>query len=171
MMKKAIILAVVLSATKSFAQQDPQYNLYQYNQMVINPAYAGARDAIAMVADVRKQWLAFPCAPTTAVFSVHSPVANDKVGLGLSIINDKIGSKTVSSAYANFSYILKVNNKTKLAFGARAGYSSYKFNFSDVKYKETDDAVVNDLSSIRCRRRFVFKNQHILYGFKCNTFK
>lgn len=147
MMKKAIILVVVLSATKSFAQQDPQYNLYQYNQMVINPAYAGARDAIALVTDVRKQWLAFPGAPTTAVFSVHSPVANDKVGLGLSIINDKIGSKTVSSAYANFSYILKVNNKTKLAFGARAGYSSYKFNFSDVKYKETDDAVVNDLSS------------------------
>ncbi len=146
-MKKAIILAVVLSATKSFAQQDPQYNLYQYNQMVINPAYAGARDAIALVADVRKQWLAFPGAPTTAVFSVHSPVANDKVGLGLNIINDKIGSKTVSSAYANFSYILKVNNKTKLAFGARAGYSSYKFNFSDVKYKETDDAVVADLSS------------------------
>jgi type IX secretion system PorP/SprF family membrane protein len=146
-MKKAIIVAAILSTVKTYGQQDPQYNLYQYNQMVINPAYAGARDAIALVADVRKQWLAFPGAPTTAVFSVHSPIANDKVGLGLNVINDKIGSKTVSSVYANFSYILKVNNKTKLAFGARAGYSSYKFNFSDVKYKETDDAVVADLSS------------------------
>lgn len=146
-MRKAIILAVVLSTTKSFAQQDPQYNLYQYNQMVINPAYAGARDAIAIVADVRKQWLAFPGAPTTAVFSAHSPIANNKVGIGFSAMNDKIGSKTVSAAYANFSYILKVNNKTKLAFGVRAGYGSYKFNFKDVKYKETDDAAVADLAS------------------------
>ena len=145
-MKKAIILIVVFTATRSVAQQDPQYNLYQYNQMVINPAYAGARDGIAIVADVRKQWLSFPGAPTTAALSVHSPVANDKVGLGLTIVNDKIGSKTVSSGYANFSYILKLNNKTKLAFGARAGYSSYKFNFSEVKYKQTDDAVTADLA-------------------------
>lgn len=146
-MKKAIILAVALSATKGFAQQDPQYNLYQYNQMVINPAYAGARDAIAIVADVRKQWVSFPGAPTTAVFSVHSPIANNKVGIGLTVLNDKIGSKTVSAGYANFSYILKVNNKTKLAFGARAGYSAYKFNFKDVKYKDTDDAAVADLAT------------------------
>lgn len=146
-MKKAIILAIAFSAVKGFAQQDPQYNLYQYNQMVINPAYAGARDAIAIVADVRKQWLAFPGAPTTAVFSVHSPIANNKVGIGFTAMNDRIGSKTVSAGYANFSYILKLNNKTKLSFGARAGYGSYKFNFKDVKYKDTDDQVVADLSS------------------------
>jgi type IX secretion system PorP/SprF family membrane protein len=146
-MKKLVVLAIALSAVESVAQQDPQYSLYQYNQMVINPAYAGARDAIAVVADVRKQWAGFSGAPTTAAFSIHSPIANDKVGIGLNAMNDRIGAKSVSSVYANFAYILKVNNKSKLAFGARAGYTSYKFNFAEVKYKDSEEQAYADLLS------------------------
>ena len=146
-MKKLVVLTLALSAVKGFAQQDPQYSLYQYNQMVINPAYAGARDAIAIVADVRKQWVGFNGAPTTAVFSIHSPIANDKVGIGLNAMSDQIGAKSINSVYGNFSYILKVNNKAKLHFGARAGYTSYRFNFSEVKYKDNEESAYADLSS------------------------
>ena len=146
-MKKALIFVTAFIACKAVAQQDPQYNLYQYNQLVINPAYAGARDAIAIVSDVRKQWLGFDGAPTTMVFSIHSPVANNKVGIGLNAMTDKIGAKAITSVYGNFSYILKVNNKTKLSFGARAGYSSYKFNFSEVKYKDANESAYADLAS------------------------
>lgn len=146
-MKKALIFVIALIACKAVAQQDPQYNLYQYNQMVINPAYAGARDAIAIVSDVRKQWLGFKGAPTTMVFSIHSPVANNKVGIGLNAMNDQIGAKSITSVYGNFSYILKLNNKTKLAFGARAGYSAYRFDFTEVKYKDSEEAVYADLAS------------------------
>lgn len=146
-MKKLMVLVIAFSAVKSFAQQDPQYNLYQYNQMVINPAYAGARDAIAIVADVRKQWVGFDGAPTTAAFSIHSPVANNKIGLGLNGMSDKIGAKSTTSFYGNFSYILKLNNKTKLAFGARAGYSSYKFNSNAIKYKDSEESAYADLYS------------------------
>lgn len=146
-MKKVLVFVVVLITGKAVAQQDAQYNLYQYNQMVINPAYAGARDAIAFVADVRKQWLGFKGAPTTMAFSVHSPIANNKVGIGLNASNDKIGAKSITSVYGNFSYILKLNNKTKLAFGARAGYNSYKFDFSEVKYKDSEEAAYADLST------------------------
>lgn len=146
-MKKLMVLVIAFSAVKSFAQQDPQYSLYQYNQMVINPAYAGARDAIAMVADVRKQWAGFDGAPTTAAFSIHSPVANNKIGIGLNGSSDKIGAKSITSFYGNFSYILKINNKTKLAFGARAGYSNYKFNSSAIKYKDSEESAYADLYS------------------------
>ena len=114
-MKKALIFVTAFIACKAVAQQDPQYNLYQYNQMVINPAYAGARDAIAIVADVRKQWVGFDGAPTTAAFSIHSPVSNNKIGLGLNAMNDKIGAKSISSVYGNFSYILKLNNKATVS--------------------------------------------------------
>lgn len=145
--KKLVVLAIALSAVKGAAQQDPQYSLYQFNQMVINPAYAGARDAIAAVADVRKQWVGFDGAPTTGVFSIHSPIANNKVGIGLNAMNDRIGAKSISSVYANFSYILKVSNKSKLSFGARAGYTNYKFNFADVKYKDNEEQAYADLSS------------------------
>ena len=146
-MKKLMVLVIAFNAVTGVAQQDPQYNLYQFNQMVINPAYAGARDAIAIVTDVRKQWVGFDGAPTTAAFSIHSPIANNKIGLGLNAVSDKIGAKSITSVYGNFSYILKLNNKAKLAFGARAGYSMYKFNFNDVKYKDTETEVQTDLNS------------------------
>ena len=129
------------------AQQDPQYNLYQYNQMVINPAYAGARDAIAVVMDIRKQWVSFPGAPTTLGFSIHAPVLNNKVGLGFSAVSDQIGAKSITGAYGNFAYLLKLNNKYKLSFGLRAGYLNYKFNFSKVNYKDADETAITDLSN------------------------
>jgi hypothetical protein len=30
------------------AQQDAQYNLYQFNPLIINPAFAGARDVLSV---------------------------------------------------------------------------------------------------------------------------
>lgn len=146
-MKKNLILILIIATVKTFAQQDPQYSLYQFNQLVINPGYTGARDAIAIVADVRKQWAGIDGAPTTAAFSVHSPIMNNKLGVGLNIVSDKIGAKTVSAFYGNISYILKIGNTTKLAFGARAGYAMYKFNFNEVKYKDADETAYTDLNN------------------------
>lgn len=129
------------------AQQDPQYSLYQFNQMVINPAYAGARDAIAVVIDARKQWVSFPGAPSTVAFSVHSPILNNKAGVGLNVVSDQIGAKSVTGAYGNFAYILKLNTKYKLSFGIRAGYLNYKFNFNKVNYKDANETTLSDLSN------------------------
>lgn len=147
-MKKIIITFFCLSLMIQLkAQQDPQYSLYQFNQMAINPAYAGAREAIAVVIDARKQWVSFPGAPTTLGFTIHSLVLNNKVGLGLNIVSDQIGAKSTTGAYGNFAYILKLSNKFKLSFGVRAGYLNYKFNFSKVNYKDANETTITDLSN------------------------
>ena len=69
-------------AFASFSQQDPQYSQYMFNQLVINPAYAGSRDAISSVIDLRQQWLSMPGAPTTANISAHSPLKMENIGVG-----------------------------------------------------------------------------------------
>ena len=53
-MKKIITSFALVSAVVGFAQQDPQFSQYQFNQMVINPAYAGSRDALSAVVNVRQ---------------------------------------------------------------------------------------------------------------------
>lgn len=146
-MKKIIGGFMLIAASGALAQQDPQYNLYQFNQMVINPGYAGARDAIAIVADVRKQWVGIEGSPGTAAFSVHSPVLNNKLGIGLNVVSDRLGAKASNGIYANLAYILKLGNTSKLSFGARAGYAMYKFNFNEVKYKDADETAYTDLNS------------------------
>jgi len=146
-MKKYLALIIMGWAAKGFSQQDPQYSLYQFNQMTINPAYAGARDALAAVIDFRKQWVNFPGAPSTFAFSIHKPVLNKKVGIGFNAVNDQIGAKNVTAAYLNFSYIAKLSHRFKLSFGLRAGYSSYRFNFNEVNFQDESDAALSDLAS------------------------
>ncbi len=138
MKKNILIIIVFLIAFHSKAQQDPQYNLYQFNQMIINPAYAGARDAIAVVAAVRNQWSGFSGAPKTSCISVHSPFFNKKLGAGLTIVNDAMGPRNMFGIYGNVAYILKLSDKFKLSFGLNAGYNRFQFDFNKLTFKTTE---------------------------------
>ncbi len=146
-MKKYFIILIVFTVFQGFSQQDSQYSLYQFNQFAINPAYAGSRDAIAVVADIRKQWGGVGGAPTTGVVSVHSPLKNKKLGVGLNVLSDKIGPKSVTGIYANIAYIAKLNSNLKLSFGLRAGYSMYRFNYSLVNYRDQNETIYTDLAT------------------------
>ncbi len=121
------------------AQQDGQYSMYLFNQFIINPAYAGAREAIATVGSIRNQWVSFPGAPQTAYISVHAPLKKYHLGYGIIALNEKLGAKNNSSAYATLSYILNISTKWKLSFGIRAGASNYKFDLSKTTYKDVND--------------------------------
>ena len=135
-MKRAFLLLMVITVLNTKAQQDPQYNMYQFNQMLINPAYAGSRDGISAVASHRQQWVGFDGAPQTTALSVHSPIMKKNLGVGLTIYNDKMGPRNLMAFYGNVAYILKINNKAKLSFGMNAGYNRYQFNFAMIKFKE-----------------------------------
>jgi type IX secretion system PorP/SprF family membrane protein len=138
-MKKIIItLGSVALLNSMFAQQDPQYSLYQFNQMIINPAYAGARDGFSAVGLNRQQWVGMPGRPQTTCLSVHTPVMKNKLGVGLTVLNDVIGPRNVIGVYGNVAYILKLNNQFKLHFGVNAGYNRYQFNFSKIDFKTTE---------------------------------
>lgn len=139
MNKILIILTGVLILSQSVnAQQDPQYSLYQFNQMIINPAYAGARDALAVVALRRDQWVNFPGAPKTTCLSAHGPVLNKNIGLGFTVIRDEIGPRSTTGFYGNFAYILKLNQKWKLSFGLNAGYNRYQFDFNEITFQKEE---------------------------------
>jgi type IX secretion system PorP/SprF family membrane protein len=122
------------------AQQDPQYNLYQFNQMVINPAYAGARDGLSVVASVRNQWSGFTGAPKTSCLSLHGPILNKNLGVGLTMISDAMGPRNMVGIYGNIAYILKLSNKWKLSFGINGGYNRFQFDFNKITFKTTENS-------------------------------
>ncbi|WP_410879238.1 type IX secretion system membrane protein PorP/SprF, partial [Myroides sp. DW712] len=70
----------LLSSLEVHAQQNPQYTQYMYNMSVVNPAYAGSKDAVSMGALYRKQWAGFDGAPETGTFFINSRVGK-KVGV------------------------------------------------------------------------------------------
>lgn len=120
-MKRLLITALILaSLADANAQQDPHYTQYMYNMNVINPAYAGSKENLAFGLLYRKQWVDIQDAPETFTFSGHSP-AGKNVGLGLSLITDKIGPVEETNAYGDFSYTLNLGGEHRLALGIKAG--------------------------------------------------
>ena len=119
-MKKIIIIGIaLLGGLSTYAQQDAMFTHYMFNTLAINPAYAGSRDALTVTALHRSQWVGFDGAPTTQTLTLHSPVFNNKIGLGLSVVNDKIGPLNTTAFYGDFAYKVKVSKKGTLAFGLK----------------------------------------------------
>lgn len=138
-MKKITLLTFSFAFIAALqAQQDPQYSLYQFNQMIINPAYAGSRDNLSVVAANRQQWVGFDGAPKTTCLSMHGPVLRKNLGLGLTVVNDIMGPRNVTSIYGNVAYLLKINSDARLSFGLNAGYNRYQFNFDKIDWKVTE---------------------------------
>ncbi|MDO7174222.1 type IX secretion system membrane protein PorP/SprF [Mariniflexile sp. AS56] len=145
---KGLTLAMfVLLINTGFAQQNPQYTQYMYNTMSVNPAYTGQRDVLSITGLYRTQWVGIDGAPKTQTFSAHSPLRNEKIGLGLSVVNDALGPATENYIDANFSYTILLNHSyTKLSFGVKAGIQSLQTDWSKGRYKNPDAMFNENLS-------------------------
>ena len=132
-----IILLITLFSVQLNAQQDPQYTQYMYNMNIINPAYTGTTEGLAVGALYRSQWVGLDGGPETFTFNIHSPVGK-QVGLGLSVISDQIGPVNETNAYVDFSYTIPVGNTTKLAFGLKGG-----FTFHDIGIAESQISLID----------------------------
>ncbi len=139
--KSLLQIIFLLLCTPNFAQQDALFSQYMVNHFVINPAYAGSRDAVSTFLINRNQWIAIPGAPKTAMFSVNSPIAL-RAGAGLQIINDQIGPKSTTGILGTYSYKLPFK-KSNLAFGLRIGAYNYRFDTNKIEYKDQTDVYAN----------------------------
>lgn len=131
-----IVLMVLIVSLDTIAQQLPQFTQYMYNTIAINPAYAGSRDALSIVGLNRNQWAGFDGGPQTQTLSIHSPLRNEQVGVGLSLINDKSGFENFTYVYADFSYTIKASQEVNISFGLKGGMTYYKL--SDELYNLTE---------------------------------
>jgi type IX secretion system PorP/SprF family membrane protein len=129
----------MLTWYSGFAQQDAQYTQYMYNTININPAYAGSRGVMSVFGLHRTQWVGLDGAPTTNTFSLNTPISNSNLGVGFSLVNDRIGPTSDNTISADISYTIPMNEVYKLSFGVKA--SGNIFNLDTDKL---DPAQAND---------------------------
>ncbi|MEM8510406.1 MAG: type IX secretion system membrane protein PorP/SprF [Bacteroidota bacterium] len=130
---RCLILGVlVLFTANSGAQQLPQFTQYMFNTISVNPAYAGSREGLSLTALHRNQWAGLEGNPTTSTFSFHTPMNNERVGLGLSYITDKLGFESTNYVYGDFSYSIPVSFNARLSFGLKAGFTNYRLENPDL---------------------------------------
>lgn len=125
-----VVLSMFLSL-RSSGQQDPMFTQYNFNTQTINPAYAGTWETTGFLVLGRHQWIGWDGAPETYTFSMQSLLKNEKVGLGLNLISDKIGKENRLSLFGDYSYGFNVSQESKLRMGLKVGLTNYRNILSD----------------------------------------
>jgi type IX secretion system PorP/SprF family membrane protein len=146
-MKTRILLFVLMfTGVFSYAQQDAQFTQYMYNTININPAYAGSRGALSLFALHRTQWIGLDGAPVTNTVSLNTPINESNLGLGVSLINDKIGPTTENTISADLSYTLQTSEIWKLSFGIKATANLFDLDPSKLNPVDATDPSLQNYS-------------------------
>ena len=142
-----ITILLLLLSFDGVAQQDPMYTQYMYNTLSVNPAYAGSRDALSLTGLIREQWVGIDGAPSTQSLTMHSPIYNDNMGLGLSVVNDRVGPIHQTMLFADYSYSIQTTDNAKLAFGLKAGVNLLQADLTALHSNQTNDQAIYNVDN------------------------
>ncbi len=148
-MKHRVLLTVFTVVNfAAFAQQDPQFSQYMFNPLALNPAYAGSRGLPSAVLLHRSQWIGIKGAPMTESFSIHAPLWNKKIGLGLGVINDNIGPNNNMEIFGAYAYRVRLG-KGNLGMALKSGLYNYRFDWTKLEFKDKNElyATNNEVAS------------------------
>jgi type IX secretion system PorP/SprF family membrane protein len=130
------------------AQQDPLYSQYIFNPFIINPAYAGFSRDLTGLASYRVQWAGFDGSPVTLNASGHMALNGNKMGLGLTLLQDEIAANKTTEALVSYGYHIAVNENSRISFGLQAGVVNYRNDFTDLTIDPGDPKFQSRISEM-----------------------
>jgi type IX secretion system PorP/SprF family membrane protein len=139
-LNRITILTIFLFSfvSKLNAQQSVQFTQFMYNNLVINPAYAGAEDYPAITLISRNQWTGVENAPSTQSLSAHTLIKKKNIGFGITVVNDKIGVHKNLDMMTNYAYHLKVGKLSYFSVGLQLGVSNLKSDYASLAGSSSD---------------------------------
>jgi type IX secretion system PorP/SprF family membrane protein len=144
--RAAVIMLLLILGGRAVAQQNIQFSQYVFNGLSINPAYAGYKEDLYLNAVYRHQWAGFPGAPRTGGISLDGVTAasDDKVGLGLQLLFDKLGPQEALSLYGSYSYRIPLDDEgtRRLCLGIGGGVTQYSIDGTALQYIDNDDVAL-----------------------------
>jgi len=147
-MKHLIILLLIACTLQTTAQQDPIYAQYINNPLAINPAFAGSNNMFNAGLQYRTQWAGIDANPVTVNFNSHMAVYQNRAGVGLQVVQDKIGDTKNTEFSTSYAYKLKLNNST-LSFGMQTGFIRYTNNPSSLIIRDAGDDAFNSVTETK----------------------
>nr|WP_315221860.1 type IX secretion system membrane protein PorP/SprF [uncultured Flavobacterium sp.] len=147
MRTKLFSFVLIFTAIVSHAQQDAQFTQYMYNTININPAYAGSRGALSIFGLYRTQWVGLDGAPETSSFSINTPINNSNLGVGISLVNDKIGPTNENNFSVDLSYTVQTSADFKLSFGIKGTGNLFNLDINKLNPENQGDIQFQDFDS------------------------
>lgn len=137
------VLVIGLIPAQLLAQHSIVHSQYLFNGLLINPAYAGSHVQLSASLTYRNQWVNFPGAPQTTTLGVHNSFLKGKIGAGLLVTGDRIGSYSNMGVFGSYAYVLKTPTGGKLSMGVQAGFNNFKADFGELDLKAGADPIFN----------------------------
>ncbi len=135
-------LLLVLGGAKVFAQSDAQFSQFIFNKLSFNPAYVGSKEALTLAAVYRHQWEGIAGAPRTLNVQTHSPFANNRNGIGLSITSDQIGIVNSSFADLYYAYRIPFKKNASLSIGIQTRFEYTRLDLTNIDLIHIGDGQV-----------------------------
>lgn len=126
-MKRSFVLFMMVMAfhISAQAQTDPIFTQYMNSIQTVNPAYAGMWEKVGIQVFTRQYYVGHDGAPLTKSVSFYSPIKNENNGIGLNIVDDRIGYEKKLTVTADYAYQVRLDWKTYLRMGLKAGFINY----------------------------------------------
>lgn len=138
----------MLSAPGLFSQTLPSWTQYHFNQLILNPAYAGSRGTLEANAFLHSQWRNMDGAPETQSVSVHSMLADGRIGLGFQLYHDHIGIEDNYHFALDYAYRFYTYGGA-WAVGIQAAVANIRANYQKLDtYGTGDPAFENTRESV-----------------------
>ncbi|HRK55728.1 MAG TPA: type IX secretion system membrane protein PorP/SprF [Cyclobacteriaceae bacterium] len=150
------------------AQQDPLYNLYQFNQLMVNPAYAGHNNILSLSMHTRVQWLGIEGAPITNAISANTSFHKNRHGVGGWLAHDKFGINKNTEFYGSYAYHLQVSPKWKVSAGFQLGLTNFRQDYSQLVLEfDTDPLLTNqqeNFTKSNVGTGFILSTDELFFG-------
>jgi len=131
------ILTIVLSMQLSAQTLTVTHN-YQSDALSINPAFAGCYNSLSATILYRNQWVGFSEAPKTQLLSVHAPLNNDRIGVGIMIEKNSIGIFKETNVIGNYAYRMELG-EGKLSLGLGFGVTIHNIAWNELVASDAND--------------------------------
>jgi len=143
------MLALLYPGVSAFAQQDPLFTQYMFNNLYMTPAYAGVDGVTRITAVHRQQWLGYQSsfgdggAPTTQMVTFNTPIYKMRSGFGEYVVNNQLGRVNNLEAQMMYAYHLGIK-ETKLSFAVKLGIYSQTIDGSKYRAIQNPDPLITE---------------------------
>ena len=163
--KILIIIAVFVSIyLEASAQSRTDFLQHVLNPMSINPAYAGGQDALNFSMFYGKQWTGIEGSPKSMAFSADAPFMNQKLGLGIMLLNEQFGVSKQNEISTNYAFRI-LSPQSVLAFGLGASLKLRNSAYSDLIALDPGDEIFLKDSKTYALANFSFGMHYSVKNF------
>lgn len=125
-----LLVTFMMSCLIVKGQQDAQFTQFMFNKLTFNPAYSGSNHVPCLSVVHRRQWVGLDGAPVTSAINFNAPLNENRVGMGLTLIHDKIGPTRSTTASMAYAYRIPLKKGT-LSLGLQMNLRQYRVTWQN----------------------------------------